>query len=188
MASLNKRLRNGESAAFVELYEILGEQLFRYVYSQLKSTPDSTDVVQEVFVRLVKSHRSLGRAKNLKGYVFATARNEIIRWVKKQKRSPTEDAELTEANEIPSYRNLANNIEGSDWIENMLGHLAKIDREIVQLKVFSQLTFEEIAIAMKSNTSSIATRYRRAINKLEQRLSASESAQTTTSTFKTSNE
>jgi len=168
---LNKRLRKGESAAFVELYEQLGDQIYRYVYSQLKSQADAADVVQEVFVRLVKSHRALGRAENLKGYVFATARNEVIRWV--QKRKPTNLSSVAEdlTDEIPGTGSFTNNIEGSDWIKNTLDQLEVIDREIVQLKIFSQLTFEEVAIAMKLKPSNVASRYRRAINKLEQRLS-----------------
>lgn len=175
MASLNKRLRKGESAAFVELYEVLGDQLYRYAHAQLKSSADASDVVQEVFVRLVKSHRALGRAENLNGYVFATARNEIIRWLNRQKRTPNFEAEPGEESQDVSSSAVLNSVESRDWVENTLEQLADIDREIVQLKVFSQLTFEEIAIAMNLKTSNVATRYRRAISKLEQTLSASRS-------------
>ena len=175
MTSLNKRLRKGESAAFVELYEALGDQLYRYAHSQLKSSADASDVVQEVFVRLVKSHRALGRAENLKGYVFATARNELIRWINKRKRRPATVAEPGESHDVSSPVVFTNNIDGRDWIENTLEQLADVDREIVQLKVFSQLTFEEIAIAINLKSSNVATRYRRAINKLEHSLSANQS-------------
>jgi len=171
LKSLNKRLRVGESAAFVELYELLGDQIYRYAYSQLKSQADAADVVQEIFVRLVKSHRALSRAENLKGYVFATARNEVIRWIKKQKTVNTSSIPEGLTEEIPSHGSFTDNIEGSDWIENTLDQLDATDREIVQLKIFSQLTFEEVAIAMKLKAPTVATRYRRAISKLEQRLS-----------------
>lgn len=175
MNPFNKRLKKAEPAAFVELYDLVGEKLFRYACSQLKSEADASDVVQEVFARLVKSHRSFAKAENINGYVFATARNEIIRWLKKKSRhSQTESLEtggsLDELADAGADKT-PDGLDSKDWIDNTLARLHETDREIVQLKIFSQLTFEEIATAMQLKSSNVATRYRRAIAKLEQQLS-----------------
>ena len=172
MNSLNKRLYKAESAAFVELYDRLGERLYGFVYSQLGSRQDASDVVQEVFVRLVKSHRALAKADNLNGYVFTIARNEVIRWLKKNKRNGTtpwsEDQSL--GNTTGETGKVETSIESSDWVNHQLGRLAPQDREIVQLKVFSQLTFKEIATATGLQESNVATRYRRAMARLESQI------------------
>lgn len=170
MSPLNKRLHKGEAAAFAELYDQLGEKLFKYIYYRVGSRQDATDVVQEVFVRLVKSHRALGRAENINGYVFATARNETIRWLKKNKRHQSQDIE--EANAQTSAQHSAElSVDGNDWVNSVLQILTAVDREIVQLKVISKLTFKEIATAIQMPHSNVATRYRRAITKLQFQLS-----------------
>ena len=50
----------------------------------------------------------------------------------------------------------------------LLAHLDEASKEIVQLKIFSGLTFKEVAqiVAMPEQTA--ATKYRRAIEKLKQ--------------------
>ena len=168
MKPLNKRLHKGEAAAFAELYDLLGEKLFRYAYSRLGSTQDATDVVQEVFVQLVKSHRSLGRAENLNGYVFATARNETIRWLRRNKRHQHDMlVEQTPDNSMDEQ-----STDGTDWVNWVLKTLEPVDHEIVHLKALAKLTFKEIADAVGMPQATVATRYRRAMLKLQTQLSS----------------
>ena len=173
MNPLNKRLQKGEAAAFAELYDMMGEKLYRYAYSQLRSSQDATDVVQEIFVRLVKSHRSLARAKNLNSYVFAAARNETIRWRAKNKNRNQQAQPLVEpATNRDATEKL---IDGNDWVSNILQSLDPIDGEIVHLKAITKLTFKEIAEAMQMAQSNVTTRYRRAMLKLQSTLSNQQS-------------
>lgn len=164
-AQLQKRLYRGESAAFISLYDLLGERIFRYLVAQSGSAVDAADIVQETFVAFVKFHRKLGKAKNLTGYAFAIARNEMIRFKKKQSRMPDLDPEVAEA--IPVIDASELTFESNDWIQSVLIRLDDIDQEIVRLKVFAELNFDEVATATKLNPNNVATRYRRAILKLE---------------------
>lgn len=173
MRPFNKRLKKGDSTAFVEIYDQIGDKLFRYVFARVGCSQDASDIVQEVFVRLVKSHRSFARAECLTSYVFTVARNETIRWFDKSQRHKTQSLSAIEQQaEQKVTPDFERHIEGSDWIENVLILLDSVEKEIVQLKVFSQLTFNEIATVLQMQQSNVATRYRRAISKLESRLSA----------------
>ena len=169
MSSLNKRLKKGEPTAFAELYELLGDKLFRYFYSRLGSNSDASDIVQNTFVRLVKSHRALSQADNLSGYIFATARTELIRWREKQQRVKKTQNKFAQQAETNSTDRCE--LEGIEWVNNILTDLDSIDAEIVRLKAISQLTFREVAAALQMNDSSVATRYRRAMKKLSTKLS-----------------
>ncbi|MFK7766953.1 MAG: RNA polymerase sigma factor [Mariniblastus sp.] len=175
MKPLHKRLHQGNASAFVELYDLLGQKLFRYVFAQVGSSDDAADIVQETFVRLVKSHRALAKAENINSYVFAATRNEMIRWIKKHQKhkcQKTFTAEGDGFSEPASLNLLAIDIDNDDWIENVLSKLDPIDQELVQLKIFSQLTFGEIADVTGIAKSNVATRYRRAIAKLESSMSS----------------
>ena len=166
MRQLKQRLLKGESDAFDELYDLLGERLFRYVGSRLRSSQDAADVIQEVFVRLVKSHRRLGRADNLVSYVFTVARNETHRWQQKSQGSIAQS--LT--GEPPQADTTRRPLDEQEWIKNTLQNLERVDQELIQLKLFSELTFKEIGDVMEMPPASVATRYRRAIQQLQRQL------------------
>lgn len=168
---MKKRLRKGEASAFAELYDLLGDKIYRYIYSQLGNAQDTSDVLQDVFVQLVKSHRSLAAAKNLNGYVFRTARNEVIRWRKKQKRHEHSDQQKRTLQTKP-VDSAEISIDGSEWVSNILQGLDPVDREIVALKAISKLTFPEIADVTGIQQSNIASRYRRSMLKLKKQLSS----------------
>lgn len=165
LSKIRKHLAKGTAEAFDQLFELLGDALFRYVYCQLKCQQDAADVIQETFVKLVKNHRKLGKVSNLKAYVFVCARNEMIRFLNRKKSTVQQsDAELVEPIRTADF-------EQWEWIEATLSTVEPQVRQIVLLKVFSQLTFEEIGLVLELNPSTIATRYRRTMQKLEIKLS-----------------
>ena len=168
---LNKRLAQGETEAFVELYDLLGEQLLRYLTARLNSN-DAHDVLQEVFTRLVRYHRRLGKSPNLNAYVFMTARNEANRWISKnqqQSRSQSIDFDFKVSdNQISAEQR----IEQHETTIQFLSQLQPDCREIVELKIFSDLTFAEIASIVKLPDATVATKYRRAILKMQSSIDA----------------
>ena len=173
MEPLNKRLNDADPAAFVELYDELGDRLFRYVLAQTGCRQNAADITQNIFLRLVKSHRKLAQAENLTAYVFRIARTETIRWHNKLTAGKTKSVPDVEQ-VVSSFRNDSGNfteqIESRDWINRTLARLDPIDREIVQLKIFSQLTFQEISEILKLPQANIATKYRRALMKMEKQI------------------
>ena len=58
-----------------------------------------------------------------------------------------------------------------DQIQRALGLLPEPQREVVVLKIWSELTFAQIAEALSESPNTIAARYRYAMEKLEQLLS-----------------
>src|SRR5688572_14166605 len=76
---LVERLAKGEQAAFAELYDTLGGQLFRVAWGLLGSRSEAEDAVQDVFVGLVQAGNSLARVANLKAYLFTALRHAAAR-------------------------------------------------------------------------------------------------------------
>jgi len=62
--------------------------------------------------------------------------------------------------------------ERDQLLRNAIEALADDDREIVVLKAFSHLAFDEIAEVVDRPMATVATRYRRALSILEQKLKA----------------
>ncbi|MFK7769827.1 MAG: RNA polymerase sigma factor [Mariniblastus sp.] len=170
---LKKRLAKGETEAFVELYDWLGDGINRYLASRLNPT-DCQDVLQEVFARLVRYHLRLGKAKNLTAYVFLVARNESNRWLSSQKKplakSITSMVEFKSGHadfDIADNNRPSEQFENRDLARRLLEELGHEDREVVLLKIYSGLTFEEVAKILGMPAATAATKYRRAIKKLK---------------------
>ena len=161
ISSLKKRLHRGDADAFDELLDSVGDALYRYLLLRLKCSENAADVLQETFTRLVQFHRKLGAASNLKAYVFGCAKNELLRFHDRQK-----NRQQAPLHEEPEYEPVPE-LDSHDWVKSVLSHCADCDREIIQLKVFSKLTFDEIAVVIEMKPATVATRYRRAIKKLE---------------------
>ena len=170
MEHLKKRIARGETEAFVEVYDLLGDRLLRYLSARLNPT-DAQDVLQEVFTRIVRYHKRFAKSKNLTAYVFLTARNEANRWIAKRGtgvNSKTKHVDLDSHPEILCPSKPADQlIEQVELAAVLTSQLTAENREIVQLKINSELTFAEIAIALEMPLATVATKYRRSLLKMQ---------------------
>ncbi len=163
MHELAARLARGEEAAFAELYDACADPLHHYLAVRLGSRDSASDVLQTAFLRVVKSRRRFRGVENPVAYVFQIARNEAVRWAKRRRGNicplPVSDVFAVAGNECDKK-------EDSEVVAAALGRLAADDRELVELKVFSGLTFREIADVLAMPQGTVATRYRRALESL----------------------
>jgi RNA polymerase sigma-70 factor (ECF subfamily) len=167
MASLAARLAAGEDSAFAELYDACADQLHRYAWSRLGSAEAARDVVQTVFLRVATSRRRFAGVENPAAYVFAIARNETVRAVRRagrRRESPVSVEALWE--HAHADESMAHRAEEAEIVRAALAKLAEEDREIVELKVYGGLTFAEIGAAVGRPAATAATRYRRALESL----------------------
>lgn len=166
MKPLKDRLAKGNASAFAELFDLISERLTRYLVARFSCSEMVPDIIQEVFMRLVKHHKKFRTVENVDGYVFSVARNETIRALEKRNKRPEANSIIDEAVEA---RRESDFVE-EDWIRDQLRLLSDTDQEIVQLKIFGGLTFREIGFAISMPNHSVATRYRRALLQLKQKL------------------
>lgn len=159
MTSLIDRLSKGDPDAFAELYDLLGGKLYRYAHSILGNGHDAAEVTQDVFSRLFQFHRHFLNVKHLDAYIFKIAHNESIRKISKSTRGLKAIPETAEF-VFPTMEQL-------EWISTVLEQLDPIDRDIVRYKIFGELTFSKIGTIVDMPTASVATRYRRALRRLQ---------------------
>ena len=151
---------------------MLGDRLSRYLVSR-HGVADSQDILQDVFARLVRYHKRLAKAKNLTAYVFLMARNESSRWAKKNKKNHTSHLsdpidKMSHAKEVvdPNVPGITQ-FENRELVQRLLDELTDESREIVLLKIYSGLTFAEVAKILGIPDATAATKYRRAILQLQ---------------------
>jgi RNA polymerase sigma-70 factor (ECF subfamily) len=159
---LAARLARGEEAAFAQLYDTCADRLHHYVAVRLGSSPAAADVVQNTFLRAVKSRRRFRSVENPIAYLFQVARNEATRALSR----PTVFERPIGSYDDFVESDACGSSDDADMVAAALLRLHADDRELVELKIFGGLTFREIADVTGMPQATVATRYRRALESL----------------------
>jgi len=154
-------LAEGKPEAFAALYDAMGQRMLRVAATMLNSRADAEDVVQDVFVSLVRSRQRLTQVVDLEAYVFAALRHAIGLRAIRQKTENRHFAELT-----AQQREQTGRANDSPDLESALAALPAEQRQIVTLKIDGQLTFAQIGEVLAINPNTAASRYRYALEKM----------------------
>jgi RNA polymerase sigma-70 factor, ECF subfamily len=166
MATLQERLARGQQAAFAELYDTRADRVYHYLLVRLGAKEDADDAMQETFLRLVRSRRKLAKVGNLDAYVFAIARNEAARLAARRARRRRAERPLDGRELFCASPGDGPAREAADTVAAVLGQLSVELREVVELKTYAGLTFQQIGQATGLPQGTVATRYRSALSKM----------------------
>ena len=157
---MNDRSRGGSPGDRIgELYDRFAVGLYRYALMILADPGAAADAVQQVFVALLRLDRAIDSDER---YLRRAVRNECYSAIRRRQRDPGAPSgplleALTAMDDRPDER-IA--------IERALLTLPAEQREVVHLKVFEGMTFQEIADLCGESINTVASRYRYAIEKL----------------------
>ena len=128
------------------------------------------DSVHEAFVRLCRKDARPGGS--LTAYVFASVRNAAIDLRRRQMRQQrlAESVFQDSADRLGLQARSEESSEQLCRLSGLIDVLEESVREIIVMKIFANLTFDEIGQVMGTPSATVATRYRRALVKLEEHL------------------
>lgn len=157
MAMIVEALRQGDHKAYNKIFELYFDKLLDFMTATLYSTDEAEDIVQKVFIDLWEKRDILDPEKNIKGFLFTTARFYTLAVFKRNKvkeryiNSATEEVfadspdELLEAQEIDIIIRMA--------IENMPAQRQRI----IRMNLLEGLSTEEIAARLKLKVETVRT-------------------------------
>lgn len=132
------------------------------------------DAIQVAFTRLVQSPLN---ATDLKAYVFMSVRNAAIDILRKQKRESNQTESFFESpngHTSPPQVETVLRDEERQQVKEVIDSLPQAERELILLKIYSGFTFEKVAEITQTSPGTVATRYRRLLEKLKSRLNQNE--------------
>ena len=158
------------------LYRDHRQGLFLLALSIVRSPDVAEDAVHNAFARLYRKGRE--KAGDFNGnsvaYVYQVVRNSAIDLQRADARHDRVSAAMfagfnpIEAIECPVEPLLTR--ERDEILKSAIDQLSDSDREAVVLKLFAGLTFDQAGQVAGTSPKTIATRYRRALEKLENHL------------------
>jgi RNA polymerase sigma-70 factor, ECF subfamily len=159
-------------AVLEQAYDDYARPLYRYALAVTGSSEDAEDAVQEVFVRLARATRGLSKVGDLKSYLFSAARNSAYSILRSRQRSGRLNDALESQVLVESQYDAAGSCDQPALREAMAA-LPLDQREVLVLKVFDEMTFQEIADTIGASINTVASRYRYAVAKLREALGTS---------------
>jgi RNA polymerase sigma-70 factor, ECF subfamily len=170
---LLKRVGQGDSASFEQLYDRLAGALFSTAYRVLNNQAAAEDVLQDVFIQIWEKaplyNPALG--KPLTWAVTLTRNKAIDRLRSIQRRSRLQDnvqheSEIFEQFDDRSSFDVVASSETSKLIRQAVEKLSNDQRQVIELAFFSSMTQAEIANHLGQPLGTIKARIRRGMIKL----------------------
>mgnify|MGYP004534575623 FL=1 len=156
-------IKYGNKIAFEKLYNNYNKLIYNIAYSILKNKQDAEDVAQIVFEKLYSIDKDKLPTRNESSWLYSVTKNETINYLKHNKNN----IDLDSIYNIEDDNNEINKIIDQDSYNRLIDKLNDKEKEIISLKIVSNLSFEEIGKLLKEPTGTIKWKYYKAVNTLK---------------------
>jgi RNA polymerase sigma-70 factor (ECF subfamily) len=149
------------------------DSLYGYAMVLTRNRAEAEDLVQEAYVRAMPAMNRLRSESNVKGWLFKILRNAWLNHLRKRRTAPeialsdVEDGSLGDIAEPSkdSYHALVSKLERAQ-VRAAIQALPPKFREIILLREFEELSYDEIAGLLHCPVGTVMSRLARARSKL----------------------
>jgi RNA polymerase sigma-70 factor (ECF subfamily) len=168
---LSDLLRNGDKAAYTEVYERYFDPLYVHAVRKLGNVDDAKDLVQELFATLWHKHIELETA-SLAAYLFTSVRNRVLDIYSRQKVANKYIASFQDylSSSHDSTEHLVREKQLTALIEKEIQALPDKMREIFELSRKANLSHREIAERLQISEQTVAKQVTNALKTLRVKL------------------
>lgn len=164
---LFKEIKNNNKIAFEKLYSRYNKLVYGIAFSILKNKQDAEDMVQIVFTKIYSIDKNKLPSSNEASWLYSVTKNETINYLKNKKNN----IDLDSIYELEDNNNEIDKIINQDKYNRIISKLNEKEREVVSLKILSNLSFEEIGKILNVPTGTIKWRYYKSVHILKLLLS-----------------
>jgi RNA polymerase sigma-70 factor (ECF subfamily) len=168
---LVKRSQRGDEDAFLELYLLYRDKIYRFAYRMLGECLGAEDVTQDCFLVLVRQLDRYDPARAALGtYLYAVTRNLCHKRLRDtvQETAYEDTTEVTQDDSGPLGELLVTEL--SSQVAAAVANLPNLQREVVVLFEFEGLSLSEIAVIASTDVGSVKSRLYRARQRLRKAL------------------
>ena len=150
-----KRFKNGDDAAFEELYKGTVRYIYSIVYAYLLSKEDTEDVVQNTYLKIYALRKRIDDEKSLIAYMKRIAINYAFKMMRKR-----QTLKIAEP--------VSNDPEVKETAEEVLKNLEPQERLIMTLFYMDNASIKEICLLTGEKEGTIKSKLSRARDKLRE--------------------
>lgn len=167
LKSIFKELKNGNKEKLEELYDKYKKMVYSIAYGILKNKEDAEDVVQIVFSKIyTMGEEKLPQDKEAT-WLYTVTQNETLQLLRKKKN----DFDIEKIYNLEDENNDIEKFIDKESYNQLLNKLNNREKEIVSLKIISNLSFSQISELLGEPLGTIKWRYYKSIYSLRIMLS-----------------
>lgn len=167
--TIMNQVKSGDTEKLGLLFERYNRALFSYFMQMTGCRQTSEDLVQNVFIRILKYRNTYKDEGAFSTWVYRIARNTHIDYCRKQKRSVEVD-EITEPDQLEGENSNDNRDYASDHrlnlVKKALEQLDTDKKEVLILSRYQGFKYHEIAVILECSVSAVKVRVFRALNEM----------------------
>ncbi|MDE3839445.1 RNA polymerase sigma factor SigX [Bacillus methanolicus] len=163
-------------SVFEELYSKYHQDVFQFLYYMVKNRELAEDLVQEVYIRVLKSYKRFEGKSSEKTWLFSIARNVAIDFFRKQKgwkqrlieKFDWSTQQVKDEHPIPEEIALQN--EEIRTLYDCLDKCSVDQKMVIVLRYLHELSIAETAEALGWTESKVKTTQHRALKVLKKEM------------------
>jgi len=154
-----ERVLKGDTEAFSILVRQWEKPIYNFILRMIGDRDEAMDLCQDCFMKAYRELRTLKDHDRFASWLYRIAHNTCLSRIRK-------DYGKTWVELDPDTRPSRMPIENQLAVQKALQHLPEDQREVVVLKVFHSLKFEEIAVIQGAPVSTVKSRLYMGFEKL----------------------
>ena len=154
--------QRGAPGALEELFERYRDPLFGFFVRRIGSRSRAEDLTQDTFMAVMKNVRRYEPRSLVRTYLFGIALNLVAAERRRLARQTGEQSSEASARSEATEQVL--------WIRQSLSRLDATEREILMLREYEQLSYEEIAMVLRLPLNTVRSKLFRARSALRRTL------------------
>ena len=153
------------------LYDAHAQALFAFLLHLTRDEADTRDLLQEIFIKLARQPDLLATARDERAFLLRLAHNAAIDLLRRRGTRAKHHDQFG-AEQFSVFAPVSDPDEAAfrNELADALGELPADQRAVVHLKLWTGLTFEEIAATLEIPLNTAASRYRYGLDKMRARL------------------
>jgi RNA polymerase sigma-70 factor, ECF subfamily len=182
-AQLLSRCLHGDATAWDELFDLHYAAAGRFIF-QLSSdftAEDVEEICQETFLTVIKSLHTFQRNSAFQTWLFRIAANKAHDYLQKQRAAKRgggqkamslnvddrDGGPIDPPSHAPGPDRVLVNAEDANLITEALAELGQPCQEVIELRYFADLSYDEIAAALNLNPKTVSSRLSKCLDRLE---------------------
>lgn len=160
---LFEKFKSGNKEVLEEIYNKYQKIIYGIAFSILKNKDDAEDIVQTVFIKLHTLDTSKLPGRNPLSWLYTLTKNKALQFLRKQKNN----IDLDSLYDLEDTDNEINKLIDKETYNKLISKLSSKEKEIISLKIISNLSFKQISQLLGEKTGTIKWRYYKAIYNLK---------------------
>lgn len=167
MEDLLRKAQRGDEKAFLEIFSMYENQMYRIAFLHVKNEADALDVMQEVAYRMFKNIKTVKNAEYFKTWLTRITMNCAVDHIRKNSKVVQIGTEYLENVEVSeSYEKEV--LLGAS-LEELMTALEPEEKNVILLKYYYEYSFPEMSEILKRPLGTVKSVLYRALKKLKEK-------------------